>query len=72
MAQIVKASAYNSGDPGLIPGLEDPLEKEMATHFSTLPLKIPWTEEPGRLQSMGSQRVGHDFTFTFTFQARFF
>ena len=39
---------------------EDPLEKEMATHFSTLAWKIPWTEEPGRLQSMGSQRVGHD------------
>ena len=39
---------------------EDPLEKEMATHSSTLAWKIPWTEEPGRLQSIGSQRVGHD------------
>ena len=39
---------------------EDPLEKETATHSSTLAWKIPWTEEPGRLQSMGSQRVGHD------------
>ena len=39
---------------------EDPLEKEMATHSSTFAWKIPWTEEPGRLQSMGSQRVGHD------------
>ena len=39
---------------------EDPLEKEMATHSSTLAWKIPWTEEPGKLQSMGSQRVGHD------------
>ena len=39
---------------------EDPLEKDMATHSSTLAWKIPWTEEPGRLQSMGSQRVGHD------------
>ena len=39
---------------------EDPLEKEMATHSSTLARKIPWTEKPGRLQSMGSQRVGHD------------
>ena len=39
---------------------EDPLEKEMATHSSTLAWKIPWTEEPGRLQSMGSQRVRHD------------
>ena len=41
-------------------GWEDPLEKEMATHSSTLAWKIPWTEEPGRLQSMGSQRVEHD------------
>ena len=41
-------------------GWEDPLEKEMATHSSTLAWKIPWTEEPGRLQSMGSQTVGHD------------
>ena len=39
---------------------EDPLEKEMAPHSSTLAWKIPWTEEPGRLQSMESQRVGHD------------
>jgi len=41
-------------------GWEDPLEKEMATHSSTLAWKIPWTKEPGRLQPMGSQRVGHD------------
>ena len=41
-------------------GWEDPLEKEMATHSSTLAWKIPWTEEHGRLQSMGSQKVGHD------------
>ena len=41
-------------------GREDPLEKEMEIHSSTLAWKIPWTEEPGRLQSMGSQRVGHD------------
>ena len=40
-------------------GREDALEKEMATHSSTLAWEIPWTEEPGRLQSMGSQRVGH-------------
>ena len=40
-------------------GQEDPLEKAMATHSSTLAWKIPWTEEPGRLQSMGLQRVGH-------------
>ena len=42
-------------------GWEDPLEKEMATHSSTLAWKIPWTEEPGRLQSMGSQSVRHDW-----------
>ena len=42
-------------------GQEDPLEKEMATHSSTLAWKIPWTEKPGRLQSMGLQRVGHDW-----------
>ena len=40
-------------------GGEDPLEKEMATHSSTLAWKIPWTEEPCKLQSMGSKRVGH-------------
>ena len=43
-------------------GREDPLEKEMATHSSTLAWKILWTEEPGRLQSVGSQRVRRDFT----------
>ena len=41
-------------------GQEDPLEKEMATHCSILAWRIPWTEEPGGLQSMWSQRVGHD------------
>ena len=41
-------------------GWEDPLEKEMAIHSSTLAWKIPWTEESDRLQSMASQRVGHD------------
>ena len=56
----VKASASNAGDPGSIPGQEDPPEKEMATHFSILAWRIPWTEEPGRLQSTGSQTVGHD------------
>ena len=47
-------------------GREDPLEKEMATHSSTLAWRIPWREEPGRLQSMGSQRVGHDWVASFT------
>ena len=41
-------------------GREDPLEKEMATHSSIIAWRIPWIEEPGSLQSMGSQRVGHD------------
>ena len=41
-------------------GQEDPLEKEMATHSSTLAWKIPWTEKPGRLQSIGSRTVGHN------------
>ena len=48
------------------PGWEDPLEKRMATHSSTFAWRIPWTEEPGGLQSMGLQRVRHDWvTFTF-------
>ena len=58
-----KESAYDAGDTGdtgLIPGLGDPLEKEMATHSSILAWKIPWTEESCRLQSMGLQRVRHD------------
>ena len=54
-----KASAYNAGDLGSIPVWEDPLEKEVATHSSILAWKIPWTEKPGRLQLMGSQRVRH-------------
>ena len=41
-------------------GLKDPLEKKMATHSSILPWGIPWTEEPGRIQSLGSQRVEHN------------
>ena len=48
-------------------GQEDPLEKEMATHSSTLAWKIPWMGEPGRLQSMGSQRVGHDWATSLHF-----
>ena len=45
-------------------GQEDSLEEEMVTHSSVLAWKIPWTEEPGSLQSMGSQRVGHDWAHT--------
>ena len=55
-----KESACSVGDLGSIPGLEDPPEKGMATHSSILAWRIPWTEEPGSLQPMGSQRVGHD------------
>ena len=47
-------------------GQEDPLEKEMVTHSSILAWKIPWMEKPGRLQSMGSQRVGHDWATSLT------
>ena len=57
-----KESAYNAGDTSLIPGLgEDSLEEEMAACFGILTWKSPWTEEPGALQSMGSQRVRHDW-----------
>ena len=56
-----KASACNSGDPGSIPGLEDLLEKEMATQSSTLAWRIPWSRSlVGYIRSMGLQRVGHD------------
>ena len=60
-----KESACNAGDLGLIPGFdpwvwEDPLEQGRATHSSILAWRIPWTEEPGGLQPMGSQRVTHD------------
>ena len=55
-----KASVYNAGDRVQSLGGEDLLEKEMAIHSSTIAWKIPWTEETGRQQSMGSQRVGHD------------
>ena len=48
-------------------GRKDPLEKEMATHSSTLAWKIPWKEDPGRLQSMGSQRVRHDWATSLSF-----
>ena len=54
----VKATAWNAEDPGST--REDLLEREIATHFSILAWKIPWREEPGRLQSMELQRVGHD------------
>ena len=55
-----KESTCNVGDLGSILDQEDPLEKETATHCSILAWEIPWTEEAGGRQSMGSQRVGHD------------
>ena len=55
-----KESACNAGDIGSIAGLEDPLEKEMATHSSILAGKSPWIEKPGELQSMRLERVRHD------------
>ena len=60
-SSVSKESACSAGDQGWITGLEDPLEKEMATHSSILAWKISWTEEPGGLQSIGSQRVGHNW-----------
>ena len=57
MVKNMPAKAGDSRDVGLMPVLEDPLEEEMATHSSILAWKIPWTEEPGGSQSMGSQRV---------------
>ena len=54
---VGKESACSAGDLGLILGQEDLLEKEMATHSSILAWRIPWTEEPGGLQSMGSQEL---------------
>ena len=60
VAQTVKHLPTMQETRVLSLGQEDPLEKEMATHSSTLAWRIPWTEEPGGLQSMGSQRDGHD------------
>ena len=60
MAQTVKCLPVMQETWVLSLGREDSLEKEMATHSSTLAWKIPWMEEPGRLQSMGVQRVRHD------------
>ena len=57
MVKNPPASAGDIRDVGSVPGWEDPLEQEMATHSSILAWRIPWTGEPGRLQSMASQRV---------------
>ena len=60
MAQMVKSLPAVGETRVQSLGWEDPLKKEMTTHSSILTWKIPWMEEPGRLQSMGSQRVGHE------------
>ena len=60
VALVVKNLPASAGDVGSFPGLGRPPEKEMATHCSILAWRIPWTEEPGGVQSMGSQRVRHD------------
>ena len=60
VAQMVKRLPAMQDTRVQFLGWEDPLEKEMVTHSSTLAWKIPWTEEPGGLQSMGLQRVGHN------------
>ena len=60
MAQTVKNPPATQETQVQSLGWEDPLEKDMATHSSILAWEIPWTEEPGRLQSTGLQRVGHN------------
>ena len=57
---VVENLPANAGATGSIPGQEDPLEEEMATHSSIPVWEIPWTEEPGRPQAVESQGVGHD------------
>ena len=57
---VVNNLPANEGDTGSIPGWEDPLENETTTHSSILAWEIPWTEEPGGLQSVGLRQVGHD------------
>ena len=60
LVQMIKNLLSMQGTQVRSLGWEDPLEKEMAIYSSILAWRTPWTEEPGRLQSMGSQRVGHD------------
>ena len=63
---VGKETAHSAGDLGLTLDWEDSLEEGMATHSSLLAWRISWTEEPGGLQSMGSQRVRHDWLRTTT------
>ena len=67
VAQTVKRLSTMRESQVLSLGWEDPLEKEMAIHSRTIAWKIPWTEEPGRLQPMGSQRVRHDWATSLSF-----
>ena len=67
VAQMVKCLPTMRETQVRYPGWEDPLEKEMATHSSTLVWKIPWMEETGRLQSMGSERVRHNWETSLSF-----
>ena len=60
MVKYPSANGEATGDVGLILGWEDPMEEEMATHSSIFAYKNSWTEKPGGLQSIGSQRVGHN------------
>ena len=60
MVKNPPASAGDVGDTGSIPGSGNPLKEGMATHSRILAWRVPWTEEPGELQSTGSHRVGHD------------
>ena len=60
MGKESACNAGNAGDVGSIPGWEDPLGQGMANHSSVLAWRIPWAEEPGKLQSIRSQRVKHD------------
>ena len=73
-SSVGKKSACSEGDLGSVPGLEDPLEEEMATHSSILAWKISWTEEAGGLRSTGSQRVEHDWvtnTYLLTYLSKY-
>ena len=68
----VKNPSANSGDTGQSLGWEDPLEEGMATHSSILAWRLPWTEEPDGLQSMGSQRVRQDLAIEHMHEAGYF
>ena len=64
MVKTLPANAQDLRDSGSIPRSRRSLQEGMANHFSILAWKIPWLEEPGRLQSMGSHRVGHDWSLS--------